>query len=210
MIGRLKYYYSLYKFRKKWKNFNKENSTFAINCFNPENVSIGKETYGGLRIYNDVDDVHLYIGNYCSIAENVVFLLGLDHKTNYVSTFPFKVRILHQQQHEAVSKGDIIIDDDVWIGNGCTILSGVHIGQGAVIAANTVLTKDVPAYSVVGGCPGTVLKYRFDTAIIEKLVKIEFDKMDYEFIKTNIDLLYTEVTEENIDRIIDKFNNISR
>ncbi len=87
-------------------------------------MHIGNYSYGIINVSSDTDN-KLIIGNYCSIAENVKFLLGLDHPTNLVSTYPFKSYFM--SGIDAISKGDIIVDDDVWIGYGATILSGVHI-----------------------------------------------------------------------------------
>lgn len=84
-----------------------------------------------------------------------------------VSTYPFKRKLFHGGE-EAVSKGDIIVGDDVWVGYGATILSGVHIGQGAVIAAGAVVNKDVPPYAIVGGIPAKVIKYRFSESVCKK------------------------------------------
>lgn len=99
---------------------------------------------------------------------------------------------------EAVSKGDITIEDDVWIGYGATILSGVKIGQGAVIAAGAVVTRDVPPYAIAGGVPAKVIKWRFPQAIIDKLVKIDFSKLDEKMVRKHIDELYEKV-DENTD-----------
>jgi len=99
---------------------------------------------------------------------------------------------------EARSKGIIKIDDDVWIGYGATIMSGVHIEQGAVVAAGAVVTKDVPPYAVVGGVPAQIIKYRFENKIIEKLLQIDFSKIDEKIVRQNINKLYISV-DENID-----------
>lgn len=140
----------------------------------------------------------LKIGNYCSIAPQVMFILSADHNIKYISTYPFKVKCLGEN-FEGVSKGNIIVDD-VWIGYGATIMSGVHIGQGAVIAARAVVTKDVPAYSICGGVPAKIIKYRFDPKICKKLEKVDFSKFDEEFIKENIDKFYQMVTfKSNLD-----------
>lgn len=180
-------------FRKKWREINKHNDTIACNIFNENTVSVGKGTYGGITVFNDVPTKQLIIGHYCSIALNVTFLLGHDHRVEYLSTFPYKAEILHKQNTEAISKGDIIVDDDVWIGYGATIMSGVHIGQGAVVAAGAVVTKDVPPYAIVGGVPAKVIKYRFDPEMIEELLKIDYGKLSKEDIETHIDDLYTEL-----------------
>ena len=73
---------------------------------------------------------------------------------------------------QSFPKGDIVIMNDVWIGYGCTVLSGVTIGSGSVLAARSVVTKDVPAYSIVGGNPARILKYRFNPEMIDLLLKI--------------------------------------
>ena len=111
-----------------------------------------------------------------------------------ISTFPFKVSF-SLEEYEATSKGNIVIDDDVWIGYGATILSGVHIGQGAVIAAGAVVTKDVPPYAIVGGVPAKVIKYRFPQEMIEALLKIDYSKLDKNMISAHIDELYQELTD---------------
>ena len=93
------------------------------------------------------------------------------------------------------SKGAIIVDDDVWIGYGATIMSGVHIGQGAVVAAGAVVTKDVPPYAIVGGVPAKVIKYRIEPEMIEELLKIDYGKLTKEDIAKHIDDLYTELND---------------
>jgi serine acetyltransferase len=91
---------------------------------------------------------------------------------------------------EAVSKGDIVVGDDVWIGYGATILSGVHIGQGAVVAAGALVAKDVPPYAIVGGVPAKVIKYRFEPALIERLLEIDYSQLDDATIREHADDLY--------------------
>ena len=114
-----------------------------------------------------------------------------------VSTYPFKKLMLHGEQ-EAISKGDIIIEDDVWIGYGAIILSGVHIGQGAAIAAGAVVSKDVPAYAIVGGVPAKIIKYRFSESVRRQLEKIDFSKIENKFVEEHISQLYEEI-DENTD-----------
>ena len=96
---------------------------------------------------------------------------------------------------ERFSKGNIEVDDDVWIGYGATIMSGAHIGQGAVVAAGAVVTKDVAPYAIVGGVPVKIIKYRFPEAMIEELLKIDYSKLTEEAIKSHIDELYTELED---------------
>lgn len=186
--------FNLILFRKRWREKNRFNTTIAINLFDIDSVIIGKNTYGGIAVLNYNDFYKLTIGNFCSIATDVMFILDADHYTNHISTFPFKVKLLGEKQ-EGVSKGDIIVDDDVWIGYGATIMSGVHIGQGAVIAAGAVVTKDVPPYAIVGGVPAKVIKYRFEPEMIEELLKIDYSKLTKEDIEKHIDDLYKDLKD---------------
>jgi len=190
-------YIRLYFFKKKWRKMNKHNGTTAQSVFKPELVSVGKGTYGGIDAIISNESSRLHIGNYCSIAKNVYFILSGGHPLANISTYPFKVKCIGAP-YEATSKGDIVVDDDVWIGYGTTIMSGVHIGQGAVIAAGAVVTKDVPPYAIVGGVPAKVIKYRFEEPIRKKLERIDFSKLDEKMIREHIDQLY-ETVDENTD-----------
>lgn len=182
---------------KTWRKKNKHNHTIMMNPFNMQSVEVGKYTYGGLHVLNDRPDVKLKIGNFCSIAQSVVFLLGFDHPTNHISTYPFKVMVTGTETREAISKGNIVIDDDVWIAYGAQIMSGVHIHQGAIVAAGAVVTKDVPAYAIVGGVPAKVLKYRFEEPVIEELLKIDYEQLTKDEIENHLDDLYCEVTDKD-------------
>ena len=156
------------------------------------------------EISSDVSE--LIIGNYCSIGPDVRFIVSSEHPYKGISTYPFKVKMLDYKA-EAKSKGDIIVKDDVWIGLGSIILSGVTIHQGAIVAAGSVVTKDVPPYAIVGGNPAKIIKYRFEPNIIEKLVKFDYSKLTKEKIKTLGEKLYTEISEQNIDRLLEEFSN---
>ena len=114
-------------------------------------------------------------------------------------TYPIKVKILCDSTSEAFSKGDIIIEDDVWIGYGATILSGVHIGQGAIIASRALITKDVPPYSIVGGVPAKVLKYRLDDNMVSKMKDVNFKNIDVDLFKTHLIDFYMPFYNKNID-----------
>lgn len=184
----------IFVFNIIWRKRNKHNFTRVISRFDINCVKVGYATYGNLNVLNYNNGEMLTIGSYCSIGPNVTFVLNSDHNLHHISTYPFKVKILREEQYEAISKGDIKIDDDVWIGYGATIMSGVQIGQGAVIAAGAVVTKDVPPYAIVGGVPAKVIKYRFSPEIIEKLMKIDYSRLDKEIVEKNIDKLYEPVT----------------
>lgn len=189
-------------FQNRWKKNNIHNSTLPMNLFNDQLVSVGNKTYGELTVIQFNDNAQLILGNYCSIAQNVSFILDADHNTKTISTFPFKVACLQNVKNEAISKGDIVVKDDVWIGYGSIILSGVHIGQGAVIAAGSVVSHDVPPYAIVGGVPARLIKYRFSEEMIKKLIKFDFKNLSDESIRHNIHHLYEELTADNLDKIL--------
>ena len=99
--------------------------------------------------------------------------------------------------HDApICKRTIVLHDYVWLGYGVTVLSGVEIGQGAVVAAGSVVTRDVPAYAVVGGVPARVIKYRFDSDLIDELKKIDYCKITKADIEKNLDVFTGEVNLE--------------
>ena len=183
--------------RRNWRKKNRHNGTTMINMFQSDKVSVGNYTYGKLTVFSDNEKEHLFIGHFCSIAPGVTFVL--EHPTNHISTFPFKVKALKSEKREAVSKGNIVVEDDVWIGTNATILSGVHIGQGAIIAAGSVVTKDVEPYAIVGGVPAKTIKYRFEPEMIEQLLKIDYSKLDYNLILEHQGELYCNL--EDVDQL---------
>lgn len=183
-------------FKKKWRRLNKHNETTADNVFDPGTVVVGKYTYGPLKVLSNMKSVTLKIGDFCSIADQVCFILGSDHDTSHLSTFPFTKVVPDISRNDAISKGNIVIGDDVWIGYGATILSGVQVGQGAVIAAQSVVTKDVPAYAIVAGNPAKVIKYRFPEELLEVAKKVDLCKIDAEVIRNHADDLYKIVSKK--------------
>lgn len=193
------------KINKLWRSKNKHNSTTIVlydnNVKSLDNVHVGRYTYGEIKPFIFSKDYHLRIGSFCSIAPNVCFVVSGDHHLDHLTSFPFYSKCIDGRS-EAISKGDIVIEDDVWIGVNATILSGVKIAQGAVVAAGAVVTKDVPPYAIVGGNPAKVIKYRFDEATIKKLLKIDFDKIDDEYIKNNLDSLYEKIDSKNVDILL--------
>ena len=181
-----------------------KNNTLAHVNGDSDKVEIGQYTYGTINaITNENRSEKLIIGNFCSIGPNVQFIVSSEHRYKTVSSYPFRVRVLGYNA-EAESKGDIVIKDDVWIGYGAIICSGVTINQGAIVAAGSVVTKDVPPYAIVGGNPAKIIKFRFSDEIINKLVKINFANLDNKKILELNDLLYKEVNESNIDFLLGK------
>ncbi len=189
-----------------WRNQNSHNRTTIESEINQEVVFVGKGTYGNLNVqfFGHPKEL-LIIGNYVSIANDVKFILGGNHSYGSISTFPFKVFLLNEK-HRAQTKGAIIVDDDVWIGDRCTILSGVTLGQGAVIGAGSVVVRDVPPYSVVAGNPAKVVKYRFEESIIRELINFDFSILRNENLIENKNVLFENLTRDNVRSIIEKLN----
>lgn len=193
-------------FKKIWRYYNKYNDTMPANKFTFNKVEVGKGTYGYLYVREYGNDGKLKIGNYCSIADKVVFLLGGEHSYDKISTFPFKN--YYFDSYDSKSNGDIIIEDDVWIGYDTLVLSGVKIGKGSVIAARSVVSKDIPPYSIYIG--NRVYKSRFDLNVVNKLQDIDFSKIDDDFIKNNKEIFETSIDSHNIDEIVNKIKEYTK
>lgn len=195
IVSRFRHRLKVYKKHQEWRKRNPHNSTSMAGDFILDCVTVGKATYGDLNVLTFSEQSHLFIGNYCSLASEVMFVLSADHHTDHISTYPFKSKIIKSAQFEGVSKGDIIVDDDVWIGYRVTVLSGVHIGQGAIIASGAVVSKDVPPYAIVGGVPAKVISYRFPEEIRKELLKVDFSAVDDKMIRVHEEELYTVVND---------------
>lgn len=137
----------------------------------------------------------LIIGKFCAIAKGVEFIMnGANHRMDSVTTYPFFImghgwEKSTPKNEELPLKGDTVIGNDVWIGQNVTILPGVHVGDGAIIGANSVVSKDVPPYAVVGGNPIRVIRKRFDDETIAFLLKLKWWDWSAEKIFSNLDAL---------------------
>ncbi|MBD1392424.1 CatB-related O-acetyltransferase [Mucilaginibacter sp. ZB1P21] len=185
------------------------NLVFLKNQVTNPNIIVGDYTY-----YADFNDAanfeknvlyhfdfigdKLIIGNFCAIASDVKFIMnGANHETAPISTFPFAIfqngweKIIDPENltGKFPNKGDTLIGNDVWIGYDATIMPGVKIGNGAIIAAKAVVTKDVPDYAVVGGNPARIIRKRYDDDQIARLNKIAWWNWSAEKITAHLKLI---------------------
>ena len=142
------------------------------------------------------------IGNFCSIARNVSFQSFNHNFKKPTSYFIGQNFFKEKWENEKVYKGNIILENDVWIGAHSVILGGVTIENGAVIAANSVVTKDVPAFAIVAGSPAKIIGYRFEPHIINQFQELAWWNWSMEKIKKNKSFFEQEVTEASLNLII--------
>ena len=175
---------------------------FLKNIIKNPNILVGDYTY-----YNDFENVEnfeknvkyhfdfigdkLIIGKFCMIASGATFIMnGANHLTNAITTYPFAIfgngweNAMEGKSYP--QKGNINIGNDVWIGYNATIMAGVTIGDGAIVAANATVIKDVAPYSIVGGNPASEIKKRFSEDTISKLLDLKWWDWDNEKITNNI------------------------
>ncbi|HGY1052284.1 TPA: CatB-related O-acetyltransferase [Aeromonas salmonicida subsp. pectinolytica] len=184
----------LYYFKGRWRSKNSHNETTVKTIFNPQKVTIGNKTYGELNILSwGASNEFLKIGSYVSIAKNVTFILGGNHVTTGFMTYPVmaKLRLSPSDVYDSYSKGSIIVENDVWIGFGATILSGVNIGRGSVVAAGSVVTRSFPPYSIIGGNPARLIKMRFSDDVISIMSTVDVGSIDITTLSLEqIEMLY--------------------
>jgi len=183
----------------------KKEPFFTKDFFTDKPYKIGEFSYGKPNVLEWGEKSSLTIGKFCSFAGDISILLGGNHRTDWVSTYPFcaidlfKEETINTTGHPA-TKGNVTIGNDVWVGMGATIMSGVTIGNGAVIAAQSVVTRDVPPYAIVAGNPARIKKYRFDDDTIKKLQKIAWWNWPIEKIRDNV----TALCSSNVDELVKK------
>ena len=147
-----------------------------------------------LYLFSFVGD-RLIIGKFCAIARGVKFIMnGANHKMSGFSTYPFEIfgedwAKVMPEQSEYPNKGDTVIGNDVWIGYESVIMPGVNVGNGAIIAAKSVVTKDIPAYGIVGGNPAKLIRKRFEDDVIQELEEITWWNWDTQKITDNLEAI---------------------
>ena len=178
---------------------------FLKNIIVNPNIIVGDYTYyddfenaenfeKNVKYHFDFIGDKLKIGRFCMIASDVKFIMnGANHLTNALTSYPFAIFGNGWENamdgKEYPQKGDITIANDVWIGYNATIMAGVTIGDGAIIAANSTVVKDVEPYSIVGGNPATEIKKRFSPDVIEQLLQLKWWDWDLEKITKNVQYL---------------------
>ena len=169
-------------------------------------LEIGKYSYGTPHIHFWDYETKLIIGKFCSISSTANFLLGGNHRKEWISTFPFNAfsdfsfNVQHKIGYTS-TKGDIIVGNDVWIGHSAIIMSGVQIGDGAIIGAGSLVSKNIEAYSIYVGNPAQKIGYRFDSEVIEKLIKIRW----WDNSKIKIDRMIEHLSKppnESLDKLL--------
>lgn len=167
-----------------------------------------KYTYGLSNVIIHFGSMnHVRIGKFCSIGQNCNIYLAANHNYNNVTTYPFGHRYIdvfpYKGKNTLITKiKGVSIGNDVWIGANCTIMDGVTIGDGAILANNAHVVKNVNPYEIVGGNPAKHIKYRFSSEQIEKLLAIAWWNYDEETIKKNLPLL----CNDDINTFIDNFD----
>ncbi len=177
----LKKIFRLFFRRKKRSNLNIRYYGEKIPQLDLSETSYANE----VKVYCWSDKIKLTIGKYCSLAEDIQFICGGEHDSDWVSTFPFFKRFKQEENYHLNRprfKGNITIGNDVWIGQRATVLSGVTLPDGCIVAAGAVVVSSPPPYSIVGGVPAKVIRKRFSDEIIEKLQKIRWWDWDEETI----------------------------
>ena len=166
------------------------------------NYKIGCGTYGDLEVLSWGEGATLTIGSYTSVASGAKVFLGGEHRIDWVTTYPFNVLWESAKQYKGhpKTKGDVVIGNDVWIGTEALILSGVTIGDGAVIGARSVVVLDVPPYAVVAGNPAKIVKFRFEQSVINRLLAQQW----WNWSEPKIKIAMPDLLNNQIENFLDK------
>ncbi len=164
---------------KNWSNPHNLTRLHLARLAAKHGFEIGDHTYGRPKVRFAESGAKLTIGAYGSIADDVNIMLGGNHRTDFITTYPFGAMPALWPEAAgrndfAVSRGDVVIGHDVWLGSGCMILSGVTVGHGAVVAARAVVTKDVAPYAIVGGNPAQLIRMRFEADTVARLLATQW------------------------------------
>jgi acyl-[acyl carrier protein]--UDP-N-acetylglucosamine O-acyltransferase len=119
--------------------------------------------------------------------------MGVNHQLETYTTFPFYSRLVERSTRDALVRGPIIIEDEVWLGTNALIMSGVRIGKGAIVAAGAIVTKDVPPYAIVGGNPARIIKMRHSPEVIEALMCIDLNTLSDAHIRAHLEAIYAPI-----------------
>ena len=165
-------------------------------------VEIGRFTYGveDMRILQWREGANLTIGAFCSISRGTLVLLGGNHRVDWGTTYPFGKVFKRQLGGTSFAghpetRGDVVIGNDVWIARGASILSGVTIGDGAVVATNATVTRSIGPYEIWGGNPARLIRPRFPEAIAARLHALRWWDQPLPVIRALAPLLSQEPTE---------------
>lgn len=186
----------------------KENWNNIHNSLDKNIIFIGNFTYGQPNVIFWDNNTLVKIGKFCSLASGVTILAGGEHRSDWISTYPFNALVedFNYIKGHPATKGNITIGNDVWIGESAKILSGVTIGDGAVVGSSSVVTKDVPPYAIVAGNPAKIIKYRFDDETIEKLLEIKW----WDFDEKDIIKIIPILQSNDIEKFIKKCKSIKK
>lgn len=144
----------------------------------------------------------LIIGRFCAIARGIEFIMnGANHRMNSATTYPFNImgggwETFAPELKDLPFKGDTVVGNDVWIGQHVTVLPGVHIGDGAIIGANSVVAKDIPPYCIAAGDPCRIIRKRFDDELIQYLLTLKWWDWDADKIFQNMGALCSSDLEQ--------------
>ena len=211
MIDIIKKLFKVFKKKKIYKNyFLKDNLKNEIDT---NLVEVGKWSYGNPSIYRWDWKSKIIIGNFCSLGPDINFYVGGDHRADWISTSPLPASQFNETfkktktiKNFAKSKGDIVIGHDVWIGGRTTILSGVTIGTGAIIAAGSLVVNNVEPYTISGGNPNRVIKKRFEDSVIKKILNTEWWFLE----DSEIDILSKFLLSSDIENFFSLIDNIKK